>query len=149
MIKTGFVRYQKYFITGLFFLVFISFSVLSKGQAYVLKFNAAAFPFLNVALSSENIPTSVIKLENKGKKSAVNIFPNPAPRGTEIKITIPEKGGVASEVYLYNQSGQVVEWYESPKVTGDGMITFTPAVNIPGIYFFESFPEADPIRQRC
>ena len=97
---------------------------------------AAASSFLNVALSSENIPTSIIDLESEDKKSAVIIFPNPAHRGKELKIKIPEKRGVASEAYLYNQSGQLVECYESQTVAGDGMITVTPTVNIPGVYFF-------------
>ncbi|WP_321375954.1 LamG-like jellyroll fold domain-containing protein [uncultured Draconibacterium sp.] len=97
---------------------------------------AAASSFLNVALSSVNITTSVIELENKDKKSALIIFPNPAPLGTEIRIKIPEKSGLVSEAYLYNQSGQLVESFESQTVTGDGLITVTPAVNIPGVYIF-------------
>ena len=96
---------------------------------------AAASAFLNVAYNSVNPVTDVDEIEVAQKNQSLTVFPNPAPRGTEMKIKIPEKGGVASEVYLYNQSGQVVQWFKSQEVTGDGLITVTPTVNIPGIYF--------------
>ncbi|WP_319481812.1 LamG-like jellyroll fold domain-containing protein [uncultured Draconibacterium sp.] len=96
---------------------------------------AAASAFLNVAYNSVNPVTDVDEIEVAQKNQSLTVFPNPAPRGTEMKIKIPEQGGVAGEVYLYNQPGQVVQWFESQEITGDGLITVTPAVNIPGIYF--------------
>ncbi len=96
---------------------------------------AAASAFLNVAYNSVNPVTDVDEIELSPKNQSLTVFPNPAPRGTEMKIKIPEKSGVASEVYLYNQSGQVVQWFESQEVNGDGLITVKPTINIPGVYF--------------
>lgn len=96
---------------------------------------AAASSFLNVAFNSENVPTAVREVQSKETKLAVTVFPNPASKGTELKIQLPEKTGQVCKVSLYNQSGQMIQLFETKQVTGDGLITLSPSVNIPGIYF--------------
>ncbi len=96
---------------------------------------AAASSFLNVAFNSVNIPSAVDDVKIEKTEHAVPVFPNPASRGTELKIQLPEKTGQVCKVSIYNQSGQLIQSFESRRVTGDGLITVSPAVNIPGIYF--------------
>ena len=96
---------------------------------------AAASSFLNVAFYSVNIPSAVDGVKTEKTKHAVAVFPNPASRGTKLQIRLPEKAGQACKVSLYNQSGQMIQLYESKQVTGGGLITLSPAINIPGIYF--------------
>lgn len=103
---------------------------------------AAASSFLNVAFNSENTPTAVSKLESKKTKLAVPVFPNPASRGSELRIQLSEKAGQVCKVSIYSKSGQMIQLFESRRVAGDGLITFSPAINIPGIYFIRITSES-------
>lgn len=103
---------------------------------------AAASSFLNVAFYSENVPTAVSEDQSKETNLAVTVFPNPASSGTELRIQLPEKAGQVCNVSIYNQSGQMIQLFESKLVTGDGLIALIPSVNIPGIYFIRITSES-------
>ncbi len=102
---------------------------------------AAASSFLNVAFDS-GIRTEVNELEIGEIQQDITVSPNPVQRGEDIRIQVPENSGVTCHTYLYNQSGQLIQSFESKKLTSNRQIIIHPEVKIPGIYFIGVISES-------
>ncbi|MFV0590308.1 MAG: LamG-like jellyroll fold domain-containing protein [Draconibacterium sp.] len=98
---------------------------------------AAAGAFLTVAYYSLNPVTAIDDIASGTKEPIVNIFPNPASSGSEICIQLPAKNGLLCDVYLYNQSGQIIQMQNSIQVSPNGKMYFRPAADSPGVYFVQ------------
>lgn len=96
---------------------------------------AAASSFLNVAFNSKENSTGINEITTSETPPAILVFPNPAHSNEMLKIHVPEKPGVNCDLRLYNQSGQLVQMFESSQLTNSQQIVARLSVKTPGIYF--------------